>query len=73
MAQRKSWPSHELNPTWVIVGELGKSWPGVFSWDPQHLQKKKENEKNNNLFLPILCLGVELEESVSMESDWPSL
>lgn len=45
VAQRKSWPSHELNHTWVIVGKLGKSWPGVFSWDPQYLQKKKEWEQ----------------------------
>lgn len=44
-AQRKSWPSCELNPTWVIVGELGKSWPGIFSWGSQYLQKKKEWEQ----------------------------
>lgn len=42
VAQRKSWHSCELNPTWVIVGELGKSWPGVLSWDPQYLCKKRK-------------------------------
>lgn len=44
-AQRKSWPSCELNPTWVIVGELGKSWPGVFIRNPQYLRKKKDWEQ----------------------------
>lgn len=42
VAQRKSWHSCELNPTWVIVGELGKSWPGVLSWDPQYLCKRRK-------------------------------
>lgn len=69
-ALRKSWSSHELNPTWVIAGELGKSWPGVFSWDPQYLQKEWEEQ------WPLSAhfgLGVELEGSLSVESDWPFL
>lgn len=61
-----------------VKSYLGYSWGAwkVLARCPQlgpPVPVQKKNEKSDNLCLPVLCLGVELEESLLMEKDWPLL
>lgn len=58
----KSYPGYSWG-AWKVLARCPQLGP------PIPVQKKKESEKSNNLCLPVPCLGVELEESVSMERD----